>query len=94
MWLAILGKYAPPLLLRFSNYPREHNNAARCLVDQLRTLLGENRASCFDDRDKNIHDPFWCASAIALGPTTTPHGACLPNPVRVMVKNDHHARGA
>ena len=34
------------LLLRFSNCPGAQNNAARCLVDQLRTLLGEKRPSC------------------------------------------------
>ena len=40
------GKCAPPLLLRFNNCPGAQNNAARCLVDQLRTLPGEKRPSC------------------------------------------------
>src|SRR5271169_6324507 len=37
---------APPLLLRFNNCPGAHNNAARCLVEQLRALPGEKRRSC------------------------------------------------
>src|ERR1700739_2806482 len=85
------GKGAPPLLLRFSDCPGAHDNAARCLVDQLRTLPGEKRPSCCVLQEERVLHPFCCASAIALVHTTMPRGAWWISCEPFLVKNAHHA---
>src|SRR5690348_6906691 len=72
MYLAVLGNYARPLLLRFNNSPGEHFYAARCLVDQLRCHCGANRQSCIWPYWEIMLDPFCCASTTVLvSPSTS-----------------------
>src|SRR6202000_294994 len=87
---SIGGKYAPPLLLRFSNCPGAQNNAARCLVDQLRTLPGEKRQPCYHREEENMPHPFCCASAIALVHRTMPRGAWWISCEPFLVKSANH----